>query len=325
MLVLRRRFCKVLLVVACLQCPLGAAGPSSAKALAGEQDTLARAKDLYGLAAYDEALAMLDRLHETASPVVSSEVAGYQMLCLLALGRTDDAQKAIEALVKADPLYRPSESVMSPRTLARFEAVRRELLPAIVQETYDKGKAAFDRKDLRVALAEFDRIIALLEEPGLTDVPNMLDLRRLAIGFRDLSKAAVADVPASPAAASSKAPAPTAAAPTTAPVDPTPEPARTYTGEDAGVVPPMVVSRRTPAWTPRNEIEKRKEFRGLLELVVDEAGDVTSAALARSIHPAYDQQLADSARTWKFRPAMKDGVPVKYRMTIEFRLGPPDR
>ena len=30
------------------------------------------------------------------------------------------------------------------------------------------------------------------------------------------------------------------------------------------------------------------------------------------------------ARTWKFRPATKDGVPVKYRTTIEIRLGPGD-
>ncbi len=313
MRLLRGRFRNVLVFVACLECARGAAA----------QDTLARAKDLYGMAAYDEALAMLNRLHETASPAASTEVAGYQMLCLLALGRTDDAQKAIEALVRTDPLYRPSESVMSPRTRARFDAVRRELLPTIVQETYAKGKAAFDRKDLPVALAAFDRVIALLEEPGLTDVPNMLDLQRLAIGFRDLSSAAAANVPAAPAAGRSNAPAPAAAAPAAAAIDPTLKPGRTYTGEDAGVVPPMVVLRRMPAWTPRNEFEKRKEFRGVLELVVDETGDVTSAALTKKIYPAYDQELLSMARTWKFRPAMKDGVPVKYRITIEFRLGPP--
>jgi TonB family protein len=308
--VLRARSLLVLVLLACLACALGAAG----------QDTLARAKDLYGLAAYDEALAVLNRLHETASPAVSSEVAGYQVLCLLALGRTDDADKAIGALVKADPLYRPSESIMSPRTRSRFDAVRQQLLPAIVQETYDKAKAAFDRKELPVALAEFDRVVALLEDPGLADVQNMADLRRLAIGFRDLSKASATEVPASPAAAGSNGAAPTAAA-----APPAPDPARTYTGEDAGVAPPIVVSRRTPVWTPRNEIEKRREFRGLLDLVVNEAGDVTSAVLSKSIHPTYDRQLVDMAGTWKFRPAMKDGIPVKYRMTIEIRLGSGDR
>jgi TonB family protein len=318
--VLRARSLFVLVLLACLECATASAGPSFAKASAGEQDTLVRAKDLYGLAAYDEALAVLNRLHETVSPAVSSEVAGYQVLCLLALGRTGDAEQAIEALVKADPLYRPSESIMSPRTRARFDAVRRALLPAIVQDTYDKAKAAFDRKELPAALAEFDRVVALLDEPGLADVQNMADLRRLAIGFRDLSKASAAEVAASPAAAASNVAAPTAV---TAP--PAPDPARTYTGDDAGVVPPIVVSRRTPVWTPRNAIEKHLEFRGLLDLVVNEAGDVTSAVLAKSIHPIYDRQLVDMSRTWKFRPAMKDGVPVKYRMMIEIRLGPGDR
>jgi TonB family protein len=309
MSVLRARSLLVLVLLACLTCAVGAAG----------QETLARAKDLYGLASYEEALAVLNRLHETASPAVSGEVAGYQVLCLLALGRTDEADKAIEALVKADPLYRPSESIMSPRTRGRFDAVRLGLLPGIAQETYDKAKAAFDRKELPVALAEFDRVIALLDEPGLADVQNMADLRRLAIGFRDLSKASVAEVPSSPAAAASKVTAPTTAAP------PAPDPTRTYTGEDPGVVPPIVVSRRTPVWTPRNEIEKRREFRGLLDLLINEAGDVTSAALSKSVHVTYDVQLLDMARTWKFRPAMKDGVPVKYRMTIEIRLGSGDR
>ena len=318
--VLRAPSLLVLVLLACLESGLGAAWLAAAKASAGEQDTLARAKDLYGLAAYDEALAVLERLHETASAPVSSEVAGYQVLCLLALGRTNEAQKTITALVRADPLYRPSESIMSPRTRARFDAVRRELLPAIAQEAYDKAKAAFDRKESPVALVEFDRVVALLDDPALADVPNMADLRRLATGFRDLSKAAAPSVPATSPATTSNPATPTAAA-----VPPAPDPARTYTGDDAGVVPPIVVSRRMPQWTPRNDIEKRREFRGLVEVVVDEAGDVTSAALGRSIHPAYDKPLVDTARTWKFRPATKDGVPVKYRMTIEIRLGPPGR
>jgi TonB family protein len=308
--VLRAGSFLVAVLLACLTCVSEAAG----------QDTLARAKDLYGLAAYDEALVVLNRLRETASPAVSSEVAGYQVLCLLALGRTDDADKAIGALVKEDPLYRPSEAIMSPRTRSRFDTIRRELLPGIAQETYDRAKAAFDRKEMTVALTEFDRAIALLDDPALAGVQNMADLRRLATGFRDLSKAAIPDVPAAPATAASKVAAPTAAA-----TPPAPDPARIYTGDDPGVVPPTVISRRTPAWTPRNDIEKAREFRGLLEVVINETGDVTSATLAKSIHAVYDRPLAEMARSWKFQPATKDGAPVKYRMMIEIRLGPRDR
>ncbi len=292
----------------------------SASAAAG-QDTLARAKALYVQADYDESLAMLGRLREAVPPSESSEVAGYQVLCLLALGRKDEALKAIGALVKADPMYRPSPSIVSPRTRATFDAVRRELLPGIAQGMYDKAKTAFDRKELPVAVAEFDRVLTLLDEPGIADLPNMADLRRLAGGFRDLSKAATESAATPPPAAAAKGPD----APAAPPPAPAAEVSRVYSGSDEGVAPPTSVSRRMPVWQPRNEFEKRQEFRGVLELVVDETGAVTSVAVGKSVHPVYDRDLLDTARMWKFRPARRDGVPVRYRMAIEIRLGPDKR
>ena len=281
------------------------------------QDTLARAKDLYVLANYDEALVMLARLRDTASAPEASEVAEYQVLCLLALGRKADALKTIETLVKADPMYRPSPSTVSPRTRATFDAVRRELLPGIVQGMYDKAKTAFDRKELTVAVAEFDRVLTLIDEPGIVELQNMADLRRLASGFRDLGKAATEIAIAPPAASRATEPA--------APPAPMPAVPLIYNGADEGVAPPTSVSRRMPAWLPRNELEKRREFRGVLEVVVDETGGVTSVALGKSVHPDYDKQLLEAARTWRFRPATKDGQSVKFRMTIEVLLGPDKR
>jgi tetratricopeptide (TPR) repeat protein len=182
---------------------MGAVSPASA------QDTLARAKDLYVTAAYDEALVLLGRLHQGAAAEDATEIAGYQVFCLLALGRTEDANRAIEALVKSDPLYRPSEATASPRTRAAFDDVRKGLLPRIVQEMYDKGKASYDNKDPQAAVAQFDRVLEILNEPGLIDQPGMADLRRLASGFRDLSHSA-AEVAAA-AAATPKKPDPPAA------------------------------------------------------------------------------------------------------------------
>ena len=295
----------------------------AAVAVVAGQDTLARARELYNLASYDDALLVLSRLQQTASPTESSEIAGYQVFCLLALGRKDDAKRAIAALVRADPLYRPSEATTSPRTRATFNEVRRGLLPGIVQEVYDKAKAAFDRKEPQTAVAEFDRVLALLDEPELAEVSNMADLRRLAAGFRDLSSAAAR--PPAPVAALAKAPDPPATAPQPAAPEPASREPPTYNPDDAGVVPPVAVLRPTPSWQPRNEIEKRREFRGVLLVLVDERGDVTSAVLGKSVHPTYDTALVQMARTWKFRPATKDGVPVRCRTTIEIRLGPRER
>ena len=284
-------------------------------ALAG-QETFSRAKDLYILAAYDEALVILDRLHMSAPADEATEIAGYQVFCLLALGRTDDAQKAIESLVKANPLYRPSEAIASPRTRAVFDDVRKGLLPGIVQETYDRAKAAFDRNEPQVAVTEFDRLLALLDEPEVSGLPRMADLRRLATGFRDLSMAAAAT------ATKAASPAPKPAAPATTPPPPVPALPATYTADDANVVPPVALTRSTPRWHPRNQLDARRQFRGVLEVVVDEKGDVISAVLGKSVHPDYDPPLLEMARSWKFRPATKDGVPVRYRSTIEIRLDP---
>src|SRR5262249_22603931 len=74
--------------------------------VAAAQDTLTRAKELYVTASYEEALDVLNRLQRTTPSAESNEIAAYQVFCLLALGRTDDAQKAIAGLVAADPLYR---------------------------------------------------------------------------------------------------------------------------------------------------------------------------------------------------------------------------
>jgi hypothetical protein len=282
-------------------------------AVASAQDTLARAKDLYVTASYDEALVILDRLHQSATVDEATEIAGYQVFCLLALGRTDEAHRAIEALVKRDPLYRPSEATASPRTRAVFDEVRQGLLPTIARESYDRAKAAYDQNDPQGAVMQFDRVLAILNEPSVSDQAGMSDLRRLAVGFRDLSVAAVAATAA--AAANAKTPDPPPAAPA-------PAPPVTYTVGDVNVTPPVSEKREFPPWRPWTAVDARRSYQGLLEVVVDEKGNVASAVLIKTVHPDYDPILLKSARTWKFRPATKDGTPVRYRTTMEVTLRP---
>ena len=279
------------------------------------QETLTRAKDLYASAAYEEALAVFDKLHETVPVDETSEVAGYRIFCLLALDRTDEARREIQVLVRANPLYRLSGAQASPRTRALFDEERRRLLPEIVQQTYAAAKAALDRKEMPAALSGFDRMLLLLEEPGLSTQPGLGDMRTLAIGFRDLIKMSMATTAAGTGAASSPAPAspPAAAATREAPV--------VYGLEDAAVVPPVAIDKVVPSWNPQGVTDTRPR-RAMLELVIDESGSVTSAVLKKTLHPSYDSILLRAARRWKFQAATKDGVPVRYRKQIEIVLVP---
>jgi tetratricopeptide (TPR) repeat protein len=283
------------------------------------QETLTRAKDLYASAAYEEALAVIDRLHETAPADDAFEIAGYRIFCLLALDRSDEARREIQLIVRANPLYRLSNAQASPRTRALFDEERRQLLPEIVRQTYAVAKTALDRKETPAALEGFDRVLLILEEPGLTSQPGLGDMRTLATGFRDLIKLSLA-APAPPAA-NAPTTIPSTERTSTAPAAAPPEAPRMYGFGDTAVVPPVAVNQVVPAWHPPAGMAWF-ERRATLELVIDETGTVTSAVLKKGLHPSYDAILLSAAHRWTFRPATRDGVPVRYRKLIEIVLNP---
>src|SRR5215218_11351086 len=88
----------------------------SMPALVYAQDSLGAARDLYVSASYDEALGVLRRIDApTLQAADRLAINQYRALCLLALGRTVEAEQAIERVVSLDPLYRPTETDASPR------------------------------------------------------------------------------------------------------------------------------------------------------------------------------------------------------------------
>ena len=128
-----------------------------------------------GSAAYDEALAILDRLQVVAEGGAATEIALYRAFCLLVLERSDEATKVMEWMVTVDPFYLPSADQASPRLRSVFQDLRRSLLPAIVRVWYTEAKAAFSRKDPG-AVTQFDRVITLLDDPDLRGVAALSDL-----------------------------------------------------------------------------------------------------------------------------------------------------
>lgn len=287
-------------------------------ATAHAQDALSRAKALYLSAAYDEALVVLEQLKSQPAPA-ANEVAQYRVFCLLALQRSDEAHKAIEDIVRTDPFYHPSETETSPRILSVFDETRRAMLPALVQKTYADAKVSFEKKDPK-ALTQFEIVLKLLDDPDLKNMPQLADMRTVVNGFRDLSKA-IASAPTTNAAKPAELPVPPSAesapAQTAAIVD-----APAAEGSSLGFTPPVVISQPIPRWTPPNDADRRSAFKGLIEVTIDENGSVTSAKIQQSVHPIYDEKLLAIARTWKYRPALRNGVPTSSVKVVAIQLQP---
>jgi tetratricopeptide (TPR) repeat protein len=282
------------------------AAPSSA-----QETQLATARDLYASARYDEALAVLNgmRPSEPAIATDTKSIEQYRSLCLLALGRGEEAEAAIGAVIAADPFYHPSETEASPRVRSAFAEVRQRQLPEIARARYASAKASYDRKDYQAAERQFRELLRLMDDPEVSGRAG--DLRVLAVGFYDLSVAAAAPAPA---ARKEEPPAPPAAPPS--------RPARPatfiYTAEEAGIVPPVPTRQDVPR-VP-STITNQTRDRGLLELVIDEQGRVIGIDLKIPLHPQYDAQLMSAAREWRYRPATLEGRPVKFRKLIQIAV-----
>jgi hypothetical protein len=284
------------------------AAPASAQLRDGRENPLSAARDLYASARYDEALAVLNGLQPTNDGGASDRksIEQYRSLCLLALNRGTEAESAIAAVVMADPLFMPGEAEASPRVRAAFSDVRQRLLPEIAATRYAAAKATYDRKEYAAAEQQFRDLVILLNDPQIGSRAG--DLRTLAAGFVDLAAAAAAPPPEPKRAEPPPPPAPVAE-----PI--VPKPAHVWTGEEAGVTPPVALRQEVPR-VP-NTLSAQARERGLLEVVIDEQGRVSGLTMRLSIHPMYDPLLIAAARDWRYRPATVAGAPVKFRKLIQ--------
>jgi TonB family protein len=284
------------------------------------EDSLATARELYSSASYEEALAILNRLRAASVPSEQSPaIEQYRVFCLMALGRGDEALKAIEALVMVAPAYRPSDADVAPRVRSTFSDARRRLLPGIIQQKYAQAKTAFDQKEYAAAADTFTQVIKLLADSDVgpaASKPPLADLRTLAVGFQELSaKAALPAVALPP-----PTPVPTSVvvaqpAPDRAPLA---SPARIYSLGDANVVPPVAVQQQLPAFNGRVAVR----VRGVLEVVIDENGAVESAAMREAAQATYDRLVVEAAKKWRYKPATADGKPIRFRKFVQITLEP---
>jgi TonB family protein len=271
------------------------------------QDPLDTVRQLYASADYEATLAALDLAARAPAPERAAEIDYYRALCLIALGRTADADVVIEHIVVANPRYEPSEDEAGPRVRAAFKRVRSRVLPGVAREHYATGKAAYDGKDFARAEENFQKVLDLTQ--GLaTEDASLTDLRTLAGGFLDLSRAARIRLEAE-----------------TAP-EPAPEPPAAAEAAPAWIEPPVdsvVIVQTLPPWNPTwLGPQSQREFRGAVEVVIDERGDVTAVRMIEPVHPAYDPQLLAAAKAWKYQPARRNGKPIASTRRVDVVLRP---
>jgi hypothetical protein len=93
-----------------------------------------------------------------------------------------------------------------------------------------------------------------------------------------------------------------------------------YSTDDADVQPPVMLSPQLPplfiVGSPSEGLVNR------MELVVAPDGSVERVRLVSTPRRMADMMLLSGAKLWKFTPAVKDGVPVRYRALVTWTVFP---
>ena len=289
-----RRFFQVVAVVVLL---------AGVPGIARSQDAFERAKTLYLEAAYEDALALLD----TPGPGGTADVHLYRALCLLALGRSSEADAAIARSIEADPLATVARQDVSPRVASLLAEARRRMLPEMARRRVADGRLAYQQGDRAGATQRFEAAIRLLDDPTLANQSELTDLKTLASGFLESDPRAecAADGCRGPPATATAAPAPSAA--------PAPAPQRRRPASSAAPARRPALSRPARMLPLRQPCRGRRccrrpcrhgarrtrrgepaTLRGSLLLAIDATGRVTNAAMQQQRVPRLRSPAARS-------------------------------
>jgi periplasmic protein TonB len=87
------------------------------------------------------------------------------------------------------------------------------------------------------------------------------------------------------------------------------------------ISPPVAIYKPEP---PYSEEARKAKYQGtvVLWIVVDAAGNVTQAQVVKPLGMGLDENALRTVKTWKFKPALRNGsaVPVRVMVEVQFRL-----
>ena len=285
-------------------------------------DPIDDAKELYATAAYEEALAALKMAKDRGGP--SARLADeYSAYCFLALGRREEAEAAAEAAIRANPVAPLDSRDVSPRVDEMFKQVRRRVLPELARAEYKNARDMMARDETERSVEQLVHVRQILDAAGSLGSwdDTLNDISTLVDGFLELNRAKVAEIRAAQARAAQAAappPAPTAtpargaAAAASAATAAAPAPVRTiFSGSDTDVVPPAAIRQQIPEITLDSPTRDTRRS-GVIGVTIDEKGAVQSAVMREPISATVDAQLVKAAMSWQYKPATRNGTPVRY-------------
>jgi protein TonB len=88
-----------------------------------------------------------------------------------------------------------------------------------------------------------------------------------------------------------------------------------------GDVKPPVATHKVDPKYPAEALKQQVGGICIVQLVIDEKGNVAHAVSLSGPSPEIEQAAVDAARQWKFTPATRNGAPVRafYMLTLSFR------
>ena len=274
-------------------------------------DSIDEAKALYAAASFDSALAVISALAAEAVP--APEVLEYKALCLLALGRTMEAQSAVDGLVSTFPAFVPAQDDVSPRFVTMFSDSRRRLLPDLTKKQFAVARELFRAKSLAAAKEQFQAVLDLADDPSWRQSSDAEDLRTLASAFIELASTAPS-ASSEPSVTSELSVATAALRPTIASA------ASVSLHQTTEMQAAVAIEQTFPNWRPTDAVTALRRYTGAVNIRIGKDGQVVSATIQVATDPEYDKQLLLSTRSWRYKPATRNGEPIESDKVVTYSL-----
>jgi TonB family protein len=68
--------------------------------------------------------------------------------------------------------------------------------------------------------------------------------------------------------------------------------------------------------------ELRQEGDVVIEITIDEAGNIIDKTVLHSMSPAIDQKVLLALESWHFHPATRDGIPIPSKQDVHYHFKP---